>query len=289
MPLSRIAPVDMDQVRELLTETTSAMNTVRHLKSSLVDTKQLLQTYKDEGAIDGCFQVDTTRSDEYNYLLWSDSDEEVVLQVQGVLLEGHVPPVVGSGSENSLRLNDLVQSVLIGSHDDDNSTKSHRHTILRGLITWMLFSAATRLLTPTQRAKSDVVDHGAVDDNDVLRNVFRHGSHCYTEDNVVAFLKWDKKVDGSMLVTDMKPTMLHAGHIVDIGICFRMLKLNNRVRFLVRLDSVVVINRTGAEVLKDIDRRRNESQNVAVRPVKKARVHFKGSNIAVQVQTASGR
>ncbi|KAK0474423.1 hypothetical protein IW261DRAFT_1423003 [Armillaria novae-zelandiae] len=132
MPLSRIVPMDMDQVRELLTETTS------------VNTKQLLQTYKDEGAIDGYFQVDTTQSDEYNYLLWSNSDKEVVLQVQGVLLEGHVPPVVGSG-----------------------------------------------------------------------------------KDNIVAFLKWDKKVDGSMHVTAMKPTMLHAGHIVDIGICFHMLKLNN--------------------------------------------------------------
>ncbi|KAK0472265.1 hypothetical protein IW261DRAFT_1571085 [Armillaria novae-zelandiae] len=216
MPLSRIAPVDMDQVQELLTETTSAMNTVRHLKSSLVDTKQLLQTYKDEGAIDGCFQVDTTRSDEYNYLLWSDSDEEVVLQVQGVLLEGHVPPMVGSGSENSLRLNDLVQSVLIGSHDDDrqfNDTvkaieaihyfmsrfnkKPSTYYPMR-IDNMDAIHATRRLLTPTQCAKSDVVDHGAVDDNDVLRNVFHHGSHCYTEDNIIAFLKWDKKVDGSM-------------------------------------------------------------------------------------------
>ncbi|KAK0474360.1 hypothetical protein IW261DRAFT_1568698 [Armillaria novae-zelandiae] len=269
--------MDMDQVRELLTETTSAMNTMQHLKSSLVNTKQLLQMYKDEGAIDGCFQVDTTRSDEYNYLLWSNSDEEVVLQVQGVLLEGHVPPVVGSGSENSLRLNDLVQSVLIGSHDDDsqfNNTVKAIEAIhyfmsrfdkkpLTYYPTWIdnmdAICVAMHLLTPTQRAKSDVVDHGAVDDNDVLQNVFCHGSHCYTEDNIVAFLKWDKKVDGSMLVTDMKPTMLRARHIVDIGICFRMLKSNNCVWFLVRLDSVVVINRMGAQVLKDIDRHHNES------------------------------
>ncbi|KAK0468644.1 hypothetical protein IW261DRAFT_1426240 [Armillaria novae-zelandiae] len=202
MPLSRIAPMDMDQVRELLTETTSAMNTVQHLKSSLVDTKQLLQI---------------------------------------------------------LRLNDLVQSVLIGSHDNDSQFNDAVKAIeathyfmsrfdkkpLTYYPTWIdnmdAIHVATCLLTPTQRAKSDVVDHGAVDDNDVLRNVFCRGSHCYTEDNIVAFLKWDKKVDGLMM---------------------------------------------GAQVLKDIDRRHNESQNVAVRPVKKHHVHFKGSNIAVQVQTA---
>ncbi|KAK0472946.1 hypothetical protein IW261DRAFT_1423926 [Armillaria novae-zelandiae] len=153
---------------------------------SLVDTKQLLQTYKDKGAIDGYFQVDTTRSDEYNYLLWSDSDEEVVLQVQGVLLEGHVPPVVGSGTIEAIHY-------FMSRFDKKPSTYYPMWIDNMDAI-----CAATHLLTPTQHAKSDVVDHGAVDDNDVLRNVFHHGSHCYTEDNVVAFLKWDKKVDGSM-------------------------------------------------------------------------------------------
>ncbi|KAK0229873.1 hypothetical protein EDD85DRAFT_956986 [Armillaria nabsnona] len=290
MPLSRIPRVDIDHVKTLLTETASAIDNVRHLKSTLVDAKQQLQTYKDESAID-------------------DTDEEVVLQVEGVLLEGCVPPVVGSGSENSWvlgpRLNDLIQSILIGGRADDcefNDTvaaieaihyfmsrfdqkpSTYYHTRIDDMDA---IHAETRLFTPTQWARSGILDHHVVDQNDVLRDVLRRGTHHYTEDNAVAFLKWDKGTDGSISVSDMNPTMLHPGHLVDIGICFRMLKLNNRIRFLVRLDSVVVMNRIGAEILKVIKKHSNEDQDVIVRPIKKRHVHFKGTNISVHVQSST--
>ncbi|KAK0229814.1 hypothetical protein EDD85DRAFT_956907 [Armillaria nabsnona] len=305
MPLSHIPQVDIDHMKTLLTEMASAIDDIRHLKSTLVDAKQQLQTYKDESAIDGCFRVDTKRSDEYNYLMWSDTDKEVILQVEGVLLEGCVPPVVRSGSENSPRLNDLVQSILIGGRADDcefndavaaieaihyfmsrfdQKPSTYYHTRIDDMDA---IHVETRLFTPTQWARSGILDHHVVDQNDVLRDVLRRGTHHYTEDNTVAFLKWDKGTDGSISVSDMNPTMLRPGHLVDIGICFHMLKLNNRIRFLVRLDSVVVMNRIGAEILKVIKKHSNEDQDVIARPVKKRRVHFKGTNISVHVQSST--
>lgn len=73
----------------------------RSQKSDSLDSRWQLATYSDEALIDNAFSVNTTMSDEFVYLVWKDSQEEVILQVDGILVEAHHPPVISNGTEYS--------------------------------------------------------------------------------------------------------------------------------------------------------------------------------------------
>ncbi|PBK92425.1 hypothetical protein ARMGADRAFT_1080510 [Armillaria gallica] len=153
-------------------------------------------------------------SDEFVYLVWKDSQEEVVLQVDGILAEAHHPPVISNGTEYSGKLNDLIQSVVIvaNSEDDtfnkaiqgfeaisafmarfDRNVNANNNFALGDL---KAIRGQTRLLTPSGKVRMAVVDIGPIDSGNILKNMLERRLHQYTEDNVVSYLKWERTSAG---------------------------------------------------------------------------------------------
>lgn len=54
----------------------------------------------------------------------------------------------------------------------------------------------TRLLMPVGKVRTPIVGIESIDSGNVLKNMLTRGSHQYTEDNVVSYLKWEHAVDG---------------------------------------------------------------------------------------------
>ncbi|KAK0436849.1 uncharacterized protein EV420DRAFT_1652389 [Desarmillaria tabescens] len=214
-----------------------------------MDARWQLATYADEALIDNAFIVNTNTSDEFAYLVWKDSQEEVVLQVEGILAEAHHPPVIGNEMEYSGKLNDLMQSVVIVSSSQDdtfsraiqgieaiNAFMARFNVKVNMMNNFVLgnlkaIRGQTRLLMPVGKARMSTVDISSIDYGNVLKNMMTQGSHQYTEDNVVSYLKWGPTTGGEIFVSDMNPALLKPGHIVDLGLSFRLIKMPRRVQF----------------------------------------------------------
>ncbi|KAK0460493.1 uncharacterized protein EV420DRAFT_1478271 [Desarmillaria tabescens] len=250
-----------------------ALTNVHSIKDQTVNAKFQLRMYKNESTIDGNFTVDTKRSSKYNYLIWADSGEEVVLQVEGVLLEGYVPPVLNCRSDYLNRLNDLVQSMLISGDKEDkafsdavSAIEAIHYFMSRfdskpsmfypsRVDTMVAICAETRLLMPMARVKTNIVDPQCIDSGNILKTILEKGSHQYMEDNVVDFMKWGTEHDGTL--------------------------------FMVRLESVMVMERIGTEILKSIGKFLGAGTEPIQPPPKKRRVHFKGISVAVNMEGTS--
>ncbi|KAK0184657.1 hypothetical protein F5146DRAFT_1006385 [Armillaria mellea] len=203
-----------------------------------------------EALIDNDFSVNTTMSEEFVYLVWKESQEEVVLQVEGILVEAHHPPVVSNGTEYSFvfyigKLNDLIQSIVIVANNKDNKFKKAVQGLeaITAFMAWFnrnvhtgnnftlgdlkAIHGQTCLLTPSGKVHMATVDIAPINSGNALKNMLAWGSHQYTEDNVVSYLKWEHKSDRDTLVTDMNPALLKPGHIVDLGLSFHLISFNH--------------------------------------------------------------
>ncbi len=65
---------------------------VKHLQTR---TSQLAR-FHDAAMVGAKFTVDSLGSDHRHYLLWSKSQEEAVLNVQGVIAEAYIPPITNT-------------------------------------------------------------------------------------------------------------------------------------------------------------------------------------------------
>ncbi|KAK0435693.1 uncharacterized protein EV420DRAFT_1487905 [Desarmillaria tabescens] len=183
---------------------------------------------RDEALIDNAFIVNTNTSDEFAYLVWKDSQEEVVLQVEGILAEAHHPPVIGNEMEYSGKLNDLMQSVVIVSSSQDdtfsraiqgieaiNAFMARFNVKVNMMNNFVLgnlkaIRGQTRLLMPVGKARMSTVDISSIDYGNVLKNMMTQGSHQYTEDNVVSYLKWGPTTGGEIHI--LSTLQFRVGH-----------------------------------------------------------------------------
>ncbi len=59
----------------------------------------------------------------------------------------------------------------------------------------------TCVLTPVSKVQTPVVDIAFIDSGNVLRNMMAQGSHQYTEDNVILYLKWASMKEGKVCIS----------------------------------------------------------------------------------------
>ncbi len=66
--------------------------TAKHLQTL---TSQLSR-FSDAGAVGSNFKVDSLGSKHRHYLLWSKTQDEAVLNVQGIIAEAYIPPITNT-------------------------------------------------------------------------------------------------------------------------------------------------------------------------------------------------
>ncbi|KAK0186276.1 hypothetical protein F5146DRAFT_1142597 [Armillaria mellea] len=287
MPLSVTPRVQAMHLKELVDQTEILLADTHRLKLGTVDARWQLSSYSDETLIDNTFSINTTNSEEFVYLIWKDTQEEVVLQTEGILAEAHHPPVISMGMEYAGKMNDLIQSIVIVS----SLTDSLFSRAIQGIEAIYSFMARfnikvntignfkvgdlnaihgeTQLLMPVGKVRMPIVGIKSIDSGNALKNMLSRGSHQYTEDNVISYLKWEHAVDGKTVISDMNPALLKPGHIVDVGLSFHLIKMPNCVLFQAQLDSCTVMEHGGVEALKVIMKQHQSEEGTSQGPLKK--------------------
>ncbi|SJL14192.1 uncharacterized protein ARMOST_17647 [Armillaria ostoyae] len=208
------------------------------------------------------FVVDSVLSDDFVFLENESSGEEEVFQVQGVVSEVKLPPVLKA---QRVSINELTQTVKIISIDDDewfrkaSSATSHivefmeqhvqetvwipyavRHGAIRE------FQFVNRLLMPAHRTTVEdvIVLPPAYDPSHTLQAVINEGKFVYTKDNKPAFKKFSLNEDGQYTrVHGVKPGTYRPGQIVAIGVSFHLVRSTNSdtMMFVAHLDLVALL------------------------------------------------
>ncbi|PBK82435.1 hypothetical protein ARMGADRAFT_1038595 [Armillaria gallica] len=140
---------------------------VKHLQMCM---SQLVR-FHDAAMVRAKFTVNSLGLDHRHYLLWLKSQEEAVLNVQGVIAEVYIPLITNT---NIKSLSKVYQSVKIMSSDDDKQFNDTLQLCNNGA------------MEPTQE----------VDPEGLLRATIRHGTHVYMEDNTILIQEWSKDAKG---------------------------------------------------------------------------------------------
>ncbi|KAK0452792.1 uncharacterized protein EV420DRAFT_1482091 [Desarmillaria tabescens] len=193
-----VCPMQLD-----LLQSNKAM--IKHLQ---MKSSQLAQ-FDDIGKLGNSLTVDSLSSTHTHYLLWANSQEEAVLNIQGVLAEVYIPPITTAEMKS---LTKAYQSMKIVALEDDKQFASALHAI-DNIENFMMrhsspmdhpmaptfigdlsaIHAENRLLVPRHFCSDAAIDPSQeVDANGVLRATIRKGMHMYMDDNVVLFQEWTK-------------------------------------------------------------------------------------------------
>ncbi|PBK83769.1 hypothetical protein ARMGADRAFT_1037604 [Armillaria gallica] len=210
------------------------MNIVQHMQpdiqgSAKVTIKYLqtqetqLSQFDDFAVLGNGLVVDSLGSEHTHYLLWADGEEEVVLNIQGILAEVYIQPIASSKVQP---LSKAYQSMKIVSLDNDKQFTG----ALQAIDNIRVFMS--RHFTPMDKAihSNTVGDMQAI----CAENRLSQGDHIYMEDNMVIFHEWTKdeadNMSGSLfrhisefnfalrVATNTHPGTLRAGDLVNMGI-----------------------------------------------------------------------
>ncbi|KAK0242407.1 hypothetical protein EDD85DRAFT_785530 [Armillaria nabsnona] len=87
-----------------------------------------LSRFHDAATIGAKFTVDSFGLDQQHYLIWTKTQEEAILNVQGIIAEAYIPPITNT---NMKSLSKAYQSIKIISSEDDTQFTNALHAIDR--------------------------------------------------------------------------------------------------------------------------------------------------------------
>ncbi|PBK86766.1 hypothetical protein ARMGADRAFT_1035321 [Armillaria gallica] len=229
------------------------------------------------------FGVSAPGIDYRHFLTWNSSQEEVVLNVQGVVVEVYLPPVIHAKNPKC----DTFQMIKVSAPIQDKQFTCAYQAIMN-IYSFMLhydkhitplehnvvcnmpaIRADCKLMNNQSHNWDDIIDlRSTVDPDGLMKAYIDRGDYVYTEDNAVQFFEW--KSEDKHSIKPIHPGTIKAGDIVDLGLSFRLITVNSGVRFQVKLDSVTVINHSGVEILDSLAYTEStSSKQTIVRPPKK--------------------
>ncbi|KAK0435099.1 uncharacterized protein EV420DRAFT_1488243 [Desarmillaria tabescens] len=238
--------------------------------------------------IEKLFSVDSTSSNDRKYLVWKNTGEEAVLHFQGIASQICVTPFRPDSPGRIARPGVLRQFIQVVSDPDDSIFQEARaaekaiqkfmwqygrnpdHLVLHdstfGGIP-ALYADSKLLTAPSQPVGTTIPIHADMEEKNALTRLCQDTRHRYTDDNAVSYFEWYCLDDNTMRqelhcvwkryylpkFNSLQPRdsgrAIRAGHLVDIGVTFRLL-LGKRgdVRFISKLDSITIIDRSSADV-----------------------------------------
>ncbi|KIM84225.1 hypothetical protein PILCRDRAFT_6500 [Piloderma croceum F 1598] len=233
-----------------------------------------LGDFDDDQKIRRSFKVQVGR-ENYAFLVWRDTGEEVVLQVQGLLMACSLPPVSSRTKFPAHHAHVIKQSVTIcGDNCKSFGTalaalrRIHQYIdenfsvgVVRGFkisnsASLDTIVAATRVLTPAESKVWSPVEGGPstdIDPENVLRDLINTGKYLFTEDNVVAYSEMlPDIVEGTLTASDANPGIFRPGQLVEMSVNIRALLMGSMRNVVLRMDSLTMHDRYGAGLLADM-------------------------------------
>ncbi|KIM83356.1 hypothetical protein PILCRDRAFT_7287 [Piloderma croceum F 1598] len=256
-----------------------------------------LAAFDDDTKIQKLFKVLVGR-ENYTFLVWRDTGEEVVLQVQGLLVACSLPPLSSRSKPPIKCAHIMKQSVMICGDD----CKSF-HTVLSALrriqyvdenfsigvvhgfeisnsAGFNTIMASTHLLTPVESKMWSSIQEGpsmVIDPKHVLRDLVKTGRYQFTEDNIVGY--WEMLPDivegnlglcSTLAATEANPGIFRPGQLVEMSINIRALQMGSLCNVVLHMDSLTMHDHYGASLLANMKPSKSvsELQDMTITPRK---------------------
>ncbi|KAK0429962.1 hypothetical protein EV421DRAFT_1744681 [Armillaria borealis] len=221
-----------------------------------------LSHFSDPLEIERNFYVDSMGSGKRKFLMWKQNQEEVILHYQGIVTQACMTPFINSNARCT-RPGSICQYVQVISVPED--------------------AVFDQVRTAIRQIHAFMADFASKPDRLLL-----HDSHFGgTKAVQVFFYEWISQGDNLNLEVRDNGRTLKPGHVVDIGVVFRLIRSKRTdTRFLTKLDSMTIIDRNGSEMLKDMQRSNNTREDQFKGPKRKhmtpctlnSQAIFSGSN-----------
>ncbi|PBK84552.1 hypothetical protein ARMGADRAFT_1088324 [Armillaria gallica] len=257
---------DVRHISKLLEAIDKTIEKGTIIRSQNSDSKACqLARFAEASAIETDLITSSPGHDKQCFVLWKNTKEEAVLNVQGILVEAAIPPIIGGHQNKCDRIFQWIK--IIAPANDKQFIKAVQ--AIQNIYDFMAqYTDNVQPLSPSTltssggiRAKNKLMNHAMfnndetiipdqiIDGEGLLKECIEHGAHIYTEDNVVQFFEWTTDDKKNVSTNTIHPGTIKVGDIVDIGVSFRLQCLSQETKFQICLDSVTVINCQGAEVL----------------------------------------
>ncbi len=200
-----------------------------------------LSRFSDTGAVGSNFKVNSLGSKHRHYLLWSKTQDEAVLNMQGVIAEAYIPPITNtnmwelscfhycqhwSPPENWFlkhisrsrscqpQMTFNSQTLYTPSVDSRIFMVCHYSPMEGNGITAMVgdipaIRVENRLLVPRNSCQDGAMEPTQdVDPEGLLRATIRQGAHMYMENNMIIFREWTQDAKGKLWALTTSNTYL---------------------------------------------------------------------------------
>ncbi|SJL13927.1 uncharacterized protein ARMOST_17378 [Armillaria ostoyae] len=208
--------------------------------------------------------------DYRRFLVWKGSQEEVVLNVQGVVVEAYLPPLLHSKNPKCEK---TFQMVKISAPTTDKQFsqayqaisniygymsrhEEHITTLERSVTCNMpAIHADCKLMNAWSHNCDEILESPSIVDPDgLMKDTIDRGDFVYTEDNAIQFYEWRSEDKHRVDTKTIHPCTVRAGDIVDMSVSFRLINVNSGVRFQVKLDTLTVISHSGSEPYRHLQK-----------------------------------
>ncbi|KAF8057094.1 hypothetical protein FPV67DRAFT_1453586 [Lyophyllum atratum] len=215
------------------------------------------------------FQVQS-KPGGYMFLEWRGTGEEVVLDVSGIIGATVLPPITKYAKFNPANRRDIMMSVslvafenpqfqralkalaMIHQYFDEHLQEGQLRPLNAHTVGGVdALYAGTRFITPLEQnvfSTADIPD--GYDPDRVLHDILGAGEYVFTDDNIVEFLEVVPDTHGGGKKASTPPASFRKGHIAEISMCFRAVKVGRSYVPLSRLDSVLRLSRIGSELIR---------------------------------------
>ncbi|KAG2134073.1 hypothetical protein DEU56DRAFT_913743 [Suillus clintonianus] len=270
----------------------SAVQDVEHARLNSSERKKLqLSLYDDDEIILRSFFVRKSIDGKYGVLLWRDSEQEVVFDVQGLLAKFMLPPLsrqrYGSTQRPLLLRQNATLLAATDSFGRSSSALGHLFRFFeqqfgQGQVRpWSpvnmgvaeAISADTRYVSPRSElslwsdALPQLQEFPLLDKNNVIRNWVEEGNVAFTEDN---FVDYSEVVSGGGVSrrTPADPSIFRVGQIVELGLSLKVVRTrqsSSQYSFLVHMDNLLLLNRSPSMLLANLETLRQSVKALDVR------------------------
>ncbi|PBK58943.1 hypothetical protein ARMSODRAFT_1027850 [Armillaria solidipes] len=237
-------------------------------------------------------------------ILLSNTREEALFQLQGVLTEVRLLPV---RQETKVRsANDLKQSVRIVSPGDAffqgaaqaiarfveffEETMGQQIIVPASVCSGQAHKLCfyTRLLTPAHAANlEDIVEFpSSYDPSNVLEHLLGDNKFVFTDDNCITFQRLSAaSAEQSHPSLKVSPAMFRPGQLVNVGVSFRLFKnADEKLIFLPHLDYISMVSSKGFKVIDS--QKYSSNRNIPTRGPAKQKRYLSNLETKVQKQSA---
>ncbi|KAF8059048.1 hypothetical protein FPV67DRAFT_1675695 [Lyophyllum atratum] len=240
------------------------------LRETYSEQRRVLQLcqYDDDTKIRDLFEV-KKMAGGYRFLQWRDSGDEVVLDVSGLLVSYHLPPITPKSGVNPAERKSLSHSIAIIGPDNPQFTRarsalqrifsyfaeSFAEGDLRGPEAATIGSAdaicaQTRFIAPVERNVFETTTiSDSIDPHHILSKLVETGKFVYTVDNIINFLEVVRDRDGHWGKDEAFPGIFRKGQLVEASLAFRTVAIGGRHVPLTKIEGLVLVNRIGSQLI----------------------------------------